>query len=223
MLKKDMKERQRQERELNVIIRGIPENNKEKMHQTMSDLLLAARASFNFSATNSAYRMGKASAELKVNKCTRSVKLVLATRQQKSELFGIWKQLRQNQKYEKVNIQLDMDDDDMLKLREVQQLHAMAKGVKDVTSSIKGFNLVLNGRVYERKEFDNLPHGLSRENGSTLKTPGIPRHSKATVAHSAICTQLKPPTRREETNSNEHMYAQVMTEVCHANLDLLSE
>ena len=209
MLKKDMKERQRQERELNVIIRGIPENNKEKMHQTMSDLLLAARASFNFSATNSAYRMGKASADLKVNKRTRSVKLVLATRQQKSELFGIWKQLRQNQKYEKVNIQLDMDDDHMLKLREVQQLHAMAKGVKDVTSSIKGFNLVLNGRVYERKEFDNLPHGLSRENGSTLKTPD----GMAFQGHCSPFSNMYPA----ETTDKEGRNKLKRTHVCTSN------
>ena len=139
MLKKDMKERQRREKELNVIIRGLPEKKKEKMHETMSNLLTAGGASFNFSATNGAYRMGKVTDDSSnINKRTRSIKLVLATRQQKSELFGIWKQLKTNKQYEKVQIQSDMDDDDMLKLREVQQLHAMAREMKDVTTKIKG-------------------------------------------------------------------------------------
>ena len=51
ILKKDMKERQCREKDLNVIIRGIPEKKKEKMHETMSNLLTAAGSSFNFSAT----------------------------------------------------------------------------------------------------------------------------------------------------------------------------
>ena len=93
----------------------------------MAYLLTAAGASFNFSATNGAYIMGNISADTKVNKGTRSIKLVLATRQQKSELFGIWRQLKQNKKYEKTQIQSDMDDDHMLKMREEQQLHAMAR------------------------------------------------------------------------------------------------
>ena len=110
------------------------------MHGTISEILTSAGASFNFSATNSSYRMGKLPTVTNVNKCTRSIKLVLATRQQKSELYGIWKQLRQNKKFKKLQIQSDLDDDDMLKLREAQQLHAMAREIKDVTTSIKGFN-----------------------------------------------------------------------------------
>ena len=223
MLKKEMKERQRKEKELNVIIRGIPENKKEKMHETMSDLLTAAGALFNFSATNGAYRMGKLPNGQNVNKRTRSVKLVLATRQQKSELFGIWKQLKQNKKYEKTQIQSDMDDDDMLKLREVQQLHAMAKGVKDVTASIKGFNLVINGRVYERKEFDNLPHGLSREKASTIVTPD----GMAFQGHCSPFSNMYPVEIADKdgkkASSNEHMFAKKMVEVCHADLDLAKQ
>ena len=135
--------------------------------------------------------MGKMLANANINKRTRSIKLVLAKHQHKTELFCIWKQLKQNKKYERTQLQSDMDDDDdLLKLREVQQLHAMAKNLKDVTASIKGSKLEIDGRVYERKEFDNLPHGLSREKASTVKTPDG-RHSRATVVHSVICIQRK--------------------------------
>ena len=127
---------------------------------------------------------------------------------QRVEVRHVWKQLKLNKKYERVQIQSDMDDDEMLKLREVQQLHAMARGVKDITASIKGFNLVINGRVYERKEFDNLPHGLSREKASTVETPD----GMAFQGHCSPFSNMYPveivDDKGRKASSNEHMFAQ---------------
>ena len=111
----------------------------------------------------------------------------------------------------------------MMKMREVQQLHAMAKGIPNVTATIKGFNLVLDGRVYERKEFDNLPHGISRERASTVETPD----GMAFQGHCSPFSNLYPleitDKQGRKTSNNEYTLVITMAELCRADLDLVKQ
>ena len=55
----------------------------------------------------------------------------------------------------------------MLAYKEVQILH---NAVLNSTSKMKGNAIEIDGKVYQQKDFDKLPHNLSLEHASTIVT-----------------------------------------------------
>ena len=119
--------RETEKRALNLFIRGIPEAGNEKMHEVMRDFLCALGASFGFSATFGAHRIGRVQTQVTERPGpVRKIRLKLATTQQKSEMFGLLKNLKQHKKCEKVAIMNELNSDELLILREPQQVHLAA-------------------------------------------------------------------------------------------------
>ena len=97
--------RETEKRALNLFIRGIPEAGNEKMHEVSRDFLAlcALGASFGFSATFGAHRIGRVQTQVTERPGpVRKIRLKLATTQQKSEMFGLLKNLKQQRNVKKL-------------------------------------------------------------------------------------------------------------------------
>ena len=128
-LKQDKADRDRDARALNIIIRGIEEKQDEKLYLVMGELFTKLGTSFNYSLTQGSFRMGKRQQGVNNNKNTRyrPIKLKLLTRQQKSELFGLKIQHKENPEIQAIIFTNDMTSDEMLQNKVIQQIHSVAK------------------------------------------------------------------------------------------------
>ena len=172
VLKQDKADRDRDARSLNIIIRGIDEKQDEKMHEVMTDLFKQMGASFPYSMTQGAFRMGKKQENIQPNKNTRyrPIKLKLLTRQQKSELFGLKSQHKGRPEIAAITFTNDMTSEEMLQNKVIQQIHSVAKDMRNTTSKMRGTSIAINGRLYNEKNFNELPHELQPEQVSTVET-----------------------------------------------------
>ena len=178
-----------EKRTYNVIIRGVPEVDKEKIYETMNDLFALMQNSFAYISTHGAVRIGKVPSQQmpkpgQGNQRTvtqptrprppRPIKLYCATRLQKGELFRNAQKLRADPKYPRVSISSDLTDDQMIAYKEVQLIHNVASKMPNVVSKMKGSAIEIDGKTYQKQDFANLPHGITLENASTiLKDDGI--------------------------------------------------
>ena len=213
-LKKREEDRERNKSKLNVIIKGVPEVPNEKMYESMRDFLSALGATFVFSATNGAYRIGKLSGSSgNDGQHGRNIKLMLATIQQKSEIFGLRNNLLQEKRFEHARINNELNNDELMVYRELQQLHMAAKH-KGVASKIKGSKLIIDNQVYERQNFDNLPYDLTLESSSTMETPD----GTAFQGHTSPLSNFYPirleDSQGRKAQSAEQLYAMHMAEEC---------
>ena len=121
----------------------------------------------------------------------RPVRWKLLTKQQKSELFGIKKNLLQMEHYKKVIIANDYDDDELLTLREARLINNAANSIQGVTSRLKGLAVGIDDKLYTKNDFVNLPHDLSPENVSTITTElGIFFQGHNSPLSSLICIDV---------------------------------
>ena len=169
----------------NVIIRGVPEKANEKLYETIEGILGGLQTTFNYTNTNGAVRLGKPPKQLtgavnggqgnhnkagqaKRTPPPRPIKLCCATRQQKGEIFRGIPTLKQMQGMDRVSVSSDIPDGDMLAYKEVQILHNAVLSIPNSTSKMKGNAIEIDGKVYQQKDFDKLPHNLSLEHASTI-------------------------------------------------------
>ena len=173
LLKAEKEKRDQEKRSLNIIIRGVPETKGyEKMHETMSLIFSDMGCSFPYSMTNGAFRIGQKQKAKGKNKIPpRNIILRLLTIQQKSELFGLAKNLRDHDVLGEARFMNDYTDEQMLVHREVQQIYTALKNKEGVSVRSKGLSIVIDGKLYNKKDFNDLPHGLTLENISTVETP----------------------------------------------------
>ena len=79
---------------------------------------------------------------------------------------------------------------------------------------MKGSALVIDGKLYNRDSFGNLPHGLNLESASTIKTPD----GTAFQSHCSPLSNFYPcnlvDKNGTKATSVEHLYAIRMAEVC---------
>ena len=183
---------------------------------TMSKLLDTLGCTFNYSTTN---RIGKLPEMAKGGrKYPRNIKLRLLTKQQKSEMFGLKKDLNQIQGYEKVTFWNDLDNKELMAHREVKQIHTAAVAMEGVSSRRRGDSIVIDQRLYRKSDFGNLPHGLTLENVSTLTTPD----GTAFQGHNSPLSNMYHCKLRDsegrEAHCVEQLYAIRMAEICKADL-----
>ena len=159
----------------NLIIRGVPENDREKMYETMNDLLAPLNNEVIYTQTNGAIRMGARPSNQTGGKQRstqpRPIKLHCATRLQKGVLYRGLQDIRKIPKYAKVSMSNEWDNDSMLVRKEVQTIYNKAKQIDGIQLKMKGEAIEIDGRTYTREQFQNLPHGLTLENASTVETP----------------------------------------------------
>ena len=162
----DKEKREQEKRSLNITIRGVPETrDEERMHETMNLLFRELGCSFPFSMTNGANRLGQNKPpQAKKGKriITRNIILRLLTTQQKS---------RDHEVLNEVGFSNDYTDEQMLIHGEVQQVYAAARKLEGVSTQSRSLSIVIDNKVYTKKDFNNLPHGLTLENVSTIETP----------------------------------------------------
>ena len=138
-LKTGRAEDEKARRQLIIVIKGVPEVKLEKLYMIMSKLLETLGASFNYTATNGAFRVGKIPmGGIENIKFPRIIKLKLATctRQQKSEMFGRRAEFNKIRGYEKIFFANDMSEEELLTYREVKQIHNAAAALDGVESKI---------------------------------------------------------------------------------------
>ena len=157
----------------------------EKLYETMETVLGGLQVSFNYTNTNCAVRLGKPPKHLAANagqgnhnktgQAKRTpppwlIKLCCATRQQKGEIFRGIPTLKQMQVMARVTVSSDIPDGDMLAYKEVQILHNAVLNIPNSTSKMKGNAIEINGKLYQEKDSDKLPHNLSLEHASSIVT-----------------------------------------------------
>ena len=116
-------QREKESRQLNLIVKGLPQKDNEKVFVTMRSLIDKLGLSFSYSATHGAYRMGGANRNAVY---PRPIKWFLTTRQQKAEIFGVQYKLKDNDVFKKVRLVNDYAEDELLEHREASQLSGMA-------------------------------------------------------------------------------------------------
>ena len=178
-IRSDKENKLRELRQKNIISRGVPESDSEKMHVVMTDLLNKMGASFAYSATHGAIRLGNPTNQTQAQEATgadrspyiRPIKLRLSTTQQKSELAGIQKNAKHHEKYKNIRLFNDYNDEELLVHKEARQIYNAALKNKEVkTTSLHGTAVFINGTRYDRSNYDNLPCKLTKENVSTILT-----------------------------------------------------
>ena len=192
----------REQRSYNVIIRGIPEEDRhERVHDTIAEMIDTATPRFTYLDTDGALRMGQSRArpsrapardperggpgggashspdphwregrDARHAPFPRPIKLRCTTKQQKSELFRQVSLIKENPKFVNVSLSNDLDDDELMVFREVQVLHNAARGLPGVNSRMRGAAIEIDGEIYRRNQFHNLPHGLNLVEASTIIT-----------------------------------------------------
>ena len=142
------------------------------MHETMSIILNEMGCSFPYSMTNGAFRIGQKQKPKGKNKIPpRNIIVRLLTTQQKSEIFGLVKNLRDHEILGEARFVNDYSDEQMLVYREVQQIYTALRKKEGVSVRSRGLAIIIDGKLYSKKDFKNLPHGLTLENVSTIETP----------------------------------------------------
>ena len=197
---------------LNLIIRGVPENDREKMHETMNDLL--AQLNTNeviYTQTNGAIRMGAKPKNQAGGKQKgpqpRPIKLYCATRLQKGVLYRGLKDIRKIPKYAKVTMNNDWDNDSMIVRKEVQAIYNKAKQIDGIQLKMKGEAIEIDGKTYTREHFQNLPHGLTLENASTVQTPdGVAFQGHGSPASSLYQCELEDGDRTYTCVEQQFVY-----------------
>ena len=127
-LKGDKSHHNTESRELNIIIRGIPEEKDEKMYEVMMGFFATTGCSYPYALTNGAHRLGRRPEGVRNStKYSRPIKLKLLTRQQKSELFGLRLNYTKHKRYEHVKMSNDLDEKEMFRYREARQILSAAK------------------------------------------------------------------------------------------------
>ena len=220
----DKEKREQEKRSVNITIRGVPETcDEERMHETMNPLFRELGCSFPFSMTNGANRLGQNKPpQAKKGKriITRNIILRLITTQQKSELFGLAKNLRDHEVLNEVGFSNDYTDEQMLIHREVQQVYAAARKLEGVSTRSRGLSIIIDNKVYTKKDFSNLPHGLTLENVSTIETPdGMAFQGHNSPPSSFYRCDVQDKDGRSGT-SFDHIYHIRMADECRADLAL---
>ena len=253
----DEKEKRDQEkRNLNIIIRGTPEKKAdEKMHETMNWLITELGCTFPYSLTNGSYRISQKQKPKEKRKTPpRNIVLRLISTQQKSEIFGLAKNLRDHDILSNVRFANDYTDEQMLTYREVQRIYSVASKMEGVSSNVrfandytdkqmltyrevqriysvaskmegvstrmKGLSIVIDGKIYSKKDFDSLPHGLSLENVSTIETPdGMAFQGHNSPASNFHRCNITDSAGRSGT-SVDHIYCIRMSQESRADLAL---
>ena len=106
-------------------------------------------------------------------KFPRIIKLKLATRQQKSEMFGRRAELNKIRGYEKVFFANDMSEEELLTYREVKQIHNAAAALDGVESKIRNDAVIIDHKVYKKHDFTHLPHGLLESVSAKVTPDGL--------------------------------------------------
>ena len=100
----------------------------------------------------------------------RPIKLKCATLQQKDDIFRAVAQIKLVHKFASISLTNDLFKEDLLVHKKVYMLHTEAATKPNVTSRMRGNKIEINGKLYQRDQFDNLPFGVSRESASTVTT-----------------------------------------------------
>ena len=144
---------------LNVVIRGVPEVQNEKMYVTMSELLTPTQ-SIEYTQTNGATRMGKPPKSMhgQTGGQPRPIKLRCATVLQKGVIFRAVSKIKEIPKFQNVRITNELNKEDLMAHKEVQIIYTEAINIPNVQAKMKGKRIEIDGKVYERAKFDSLPH-----------------------------------------------------------------
>ena len=160
---------------MNIIIRGVPEANGEQLHQTMSELL-GLVGTITYIQTNGAQRLGRdrttdrtADHANKTQK-PRPIKLRCATTLQKGEIFRALNNIKTDEKFKNITLANEPNKDEMIARKEVQMLYNEAITKPNVQAKMKGSRIEINGKTYNKSNFDQLPLGLSLESAATAIT-----------------------------------------------------
>ena len=86
-------------------------------------------------------------------------------------MFGLAKNLRDHEILGETRFANDYTDEQMLVHREVQQIYTALRNKEGVTVRSRGLSIVIDGKLYSKKDFNALPHGLTLGNVSTVETP----------------------------------------------------
>ena len=90
--------------------------------------------------------------------------------QQKDDIFRAVAQIKLLHKFASISLINDLFKEDLLVHKKVYMLHTEAATKPNVTSRMRGNKIEINGKLYQRDQFDNLPFGVSRESASTVTT-----------------------------------------------------
>ena len=160
----------------NIIIRGVPEKENEKMFETMNEFMVTLNGEVTYVQTDGATRIGttvrgQQRGHRQAQDQPRPIRLFCTTRLQKGVLYRGIQNIRKNQKFANVTLSNDLDNDRMLVRKEVYTIFTAAKKIPDVQVRMKGEAIEIDNRTYRRDQFQNLPHGITLENASTVQTP----------------------------------------------------
>ena len=149
-------------------------------------------------------------------KFPRAIKLRLATRQQKSEMFGLKHDLNTVKDYEKVFFTNDLNNDELMVYREVKQIHSAA-------SKMRADSVIIDQKIYKKHDFSTLPHGPTLENVATVETPdGIAFQGHNSLLRNLYACPLMDAEGRE-ANCVEQLDTLRQAELCGANLAVLNQ
>ena len=168
----------------NIIIRGVPEQDKEKMHETMGELFGAIGGNANYLLTDGAARVGKytkhQSKQLPVGAAggttagrqnePRPIRVFCKSLLLKGEIFRGVDKIKAVPKFANIRLANDLNDDELMAYKEIQLIHTAAQKIPNVASKMKGNRIEIDGKTYDRKNFHELPHGITLENASTILT-----------------------------------------------------
>ena len=160
---------------MNIIIRGVPEVNGEQLHQTMSELL-GLVGTITYIQTNDAQRLGRdrntdrTADHVNKTQKPRPIKLRCATTLQKGEIFRALTNIKTNEKFKNITLANEPNKDEMIARKEVQMLYNEAITKPNVQAKMKGSKIEINGKTYNKSNFDQLPLGLSLESAATVIT-----------------------------------------------------
>lgn len=166
------------QRERNVIIRGVPEDASEKIESTVSEILKTGQCSFGWTEVVKAHRMGRrrkptttpdATGEATRPERPRNIRLELHSRAQRTEIFRAKQKITGEGRFKSVQLSTDCNSQELLQEKTVQQLHGLAKKDPKVTTSyMRGRNIQIDGVLYRPHQFDKIkPASINPERAAT--------------------------------------------------------
>ena len=171
----NMERVKKEKRANNIIIRGVPEKDNERMHETMNELLGPLKGEVTYVQTDGAARLGPRdkgqSRGRRQRDQPRPIRVFCTTRLQKGVIYRAIQDIRKIPKFANVTLGNDLDNDRMLIRKEVFTIFIAAKQMPNVQVKMRGEAIEIDGTVYKRDQFQNLPHGLSLEAASVVQTP----------------------------------------------------
>lgn len=169
--------READQREKNVIIRGVPEDPNETIESTVTSILKHGECSFGWTEVVKAHRMGRRrrpateerGGEAGQPARPRNIRLELHSRAQRTEIFRAKRKITEDGRFKAVQLSTDCNSKEMLQEKTVQQLHALAKKDPGVTSSyMRGKSIQINGILYKPHQFAEIkPDTISPEKAAT--------------------------------------------------------